>query len=343
MSFLTMRRFTGAIIAVAGAALLSGCFMIPGQFKSEMELSADGNFTYSYNGEIHLLGLSQLAQMRGGPFGKGSVGTVDLDEPCYNYNWEEDIEGAANEIAAATANDEPLVEIADGAADLGDAPPSIAVGNARYDDSAEERECTAEELAERQEQNERAQDRQERQARQMAALFGGTDPTDPEAGREIASRLSRQYGWNKVEYLGDGKFNIEYRITSQMGHNFAFPMIEGMTAAQPFVYAYRRNNAVRIDAPGLAIAQSTQYPGLYAGGLNLLAFAMTVDDSGDNDTAETIALLQDIGGTFTLITDGEVLANSTDEGFERLTDGRRKMVWTVDSTTEIAPMALIEM
>jgi len=45
------------------ALLLTGCFLSPGKFESAMDVRKDGTFTFSYEGEIYLLALSQLADM----------------------------------------------------------------------------------------------------------------------------------------------------------------------------------------------------------------------------------------------------------------------------------------
>ena len=342
-------------ILLGSTSLLSGCFLVPGQFESEMEINADGTFSYSYDGDIHFLGLTQLAEMGQG-FGSGS--SVDLDAPCYTYSWEKE-EGADATAEAAAEAVEEAAEKAEEATELQEestsgeddvvlAPaPPVVIATESDDawDEPKERDCTEEELQDRRDRAERKQKRDERTARQMAALFGGVDPSDPKAGEKIAEKLERQKGWDKVEHIGDGKFDVEFAITSRIEHDFAFPMMEGMTAAQPFLYAYRRANAVRIEAPGLAISQNAlDFGGSSMGGLNLIKFATTIAASEDDKIDEDdFAFLFDVGGTFTLTTNSEILANNTDEGFERLSDGRRKLVWEVDSETKDAPMALIEL
>jgi len=54
-----------AAAAVLGACMLalSGCFVTPGKFTSELQLNGPDSFTFSYDGEIFFLGLSKLAQM----------------------------------------------------------------------------------------------------------------------------------------------------------------------------------------------------------------------------------------------------------------------------------------
>lgn len=63
-----MHQFTNirlrAAALLGGFALaLSGCFMSPGKFTSELALTGPDSFTFSYDGEIFFLGLSKLALM----------------------------------------------------------------------------------------------------------------------------------------------------------------------------------------------------------------------------------------------------------------------------------------
>lgn len=330
MSFRSIKRLKSAVVAIAGAAMLTGCFMVPGKFDSEMELSADGSFTYSYDGEIYLLGLTQLAEMSG-EFDDASDAS---DGPCYDYN---DYTDDGDEISDPA--DEAGSEVEAAADEIETAETTVQ--SALYRNEPVERECTAEELAERLDAEASRVARRQTEMEQMSALFGGVNPSDPDAGSEIAERLKRQYGWEQVDYIGGGKFDVEFRIASRMTHDFAFPMIEGMTSAQPFVHAYRRNGAVRIDAPGFAPGPGQSGAGIGGGNLGLLGLMMGMD--GGSEEAEVLEMLKLMDGSFTLITDGEVLANNTDDGFERLPDGRRRMNWTIDASTEVAPMALIGM
>lgn len=48
----TIRKATGWLTAVAGAMLLSGCFLTPGAFDSSLDLRRSGDFTFAYKGEI---------------------------------------------------------------------------------------------------------------------------------------------------------------------------------------------------------------------------------------------------------------------------------------------------
>ena len=57
-----LRIRTTAFFA-AFALALTGCFVSPGKFTSELVLEEGGAFSFTYDGEIFFLGLSDLAQM----------------------------------------------------------------------------------------------------------------------------------------------------------------------------------------------------------------------------------------------------------------------------------------
>lgn len=59
-------RLRAAALLTGFALLLSGCFMSPGKFTSQLHLTGTGSFSFVYEGEIFFLGLSKLAQMGAG-------------------------------------------------------------------------------------------------------------------------------------------------------------------------------------------------------------------------------------------------------------------------------------
>ncbi|MDN3645731.1 hypothetical protein QWY75_05870 [Pontixanthobacter aestiaquae] len=335
MKFPPIRRISATLLAAFSAAMLTGCFMIPGNFDAKLDLRSDGTFTYSYNGEIRFLGMSELAQRSRGrnevsewdPGSQTCWGTVSTEAT------DAEIETAAVEAVAEEA------DVAEAAAEGTIVPVTI-------EDSYDDRECTEEELAERRkefdERQERSRERQEREAKQMQAVFGGIDPSDPSAGKQISERLERQRGWNSVEYLGEGLFKVDFSITSRIDHDFTFPTMEGMSAGQPFLYAFRRDgDTVRIEAPGFTRGGSSGALG--GGSMNwlMLAGMERGSRSGDPDLSE---LLKNTNGTFTITTDGEILANNTDAGYSDTAAGRT-LVWKIssDSMDSAAPMALVKL
>ena len=58
----------------------------------------------------------------------------------------------------------------------------------------------------------------------------------------------------------------------------------------------------------------------------------------DDQSASAEMVLPD--GTFTIRTDGEILANNTDDGPVE-DSGMKVLVWTVDPSSKTTPMALI--
>lgn len=63
MHHFTTIRLRAAALLAGFALALSGCFMSPGKFTSELALTGPDSFTFSYEGEIFFLGLSSLALM----------------------------------------------------------------------------------------------------------------------------------------------------------------------------------------------------------------------------------------------------------------------------------------
>jgi len=289
MKFQTIRRkAAAATLAVGLALLLTGCFLSPGKFASTLDLRKDGAFTFTYKGEIYLLGLSQLAAMANEADGK-------------------------DDFVATTCYD---------------------------DDDFSERDCTDEELAQQRSDwdatSQARKEEDERNSKAMGALFGGIDPSDPEAAQEIATKLSRQKGWNSVVYKDKGLYEVDFSITSRMGHDFTFPVLEGFLVSNSFVIAdLRGDNSVRINAPGFATQNDTATPGT---GFLQLASAFGGKPGEDSELSQ----IPPMDGTFTITTDGEVLANNTDEGARPVATGK-VLTWKVTRRTTVAPTALIQL
>ena len=347
-----MHRF---VLALLAPLLLTGCFMVPGKFAATLDLRSDGTFTYTYDGEIRLLGLAQLAEQtsRNAP-----REWKPEDQKCWEYDDEdegEELEAAADtvpnlEIAAEPVRAPKPVAVTTRPSgrpvpDMAPAPPAAPTVMIPRG-PRQERECTAEELAERKERFDEAEarrtERRERDAAQAKAMFGGIDPSDPKAGEQIAERLERQYGWNSVEHKGDGLFEVDFSITSRIDHDFAFPVIEGMGTAQPFLYMIRREgNVVRIEAPGFASGASAA-PGASGSIFSIAMLAGGFPGSRSSRDREILEALMQAEGTFRIVTDGEILANNTDEGYMEAANGR-ELAWNIGNGDSKAPMALIRL
>ncbi len=224
-------------------------------------------------------------------------------------------------------------------ADEADADDGDFVEAPCWDDDFEERACTEEEIAEQRETWEEAAEARkasaEREAQAMRQFLGGIDPADPKAAEELAARLRRQQGWQRVDYRGDGLFEVEFSISSTIGHDFVFPTFERFPMVNSFVLAnLRQGRVVRIEAPGFAPQ----------GGSNpLQSFAslaaLGAVSSGDADGFPPVP---EVDGTFRIVTDGQILANNTDEGPRATAEGQ-VLEWTVNRRTPGVPMALIQL
>lgn len=229
-------------------------------------------------------------------------------------------------------------------AELGNAAEDAAdefVEQACYDDETfEERPCTEEELVQQksdwEQQAEQRKQEREREAEMTRAMLGGIDPADPEAAQEFAERLQRQAGWESVQYKGDGLFQVNFRIAGKLDYDFVFPTIERLPTFNFFVLAAKRDNGtVRIDAPGFAPQSSgSPFREMMAG----MAGATASEGSAEQDALSA----PELNGTFRIVTDGEILANNTDEGPVETPDGSM-LEWKVTKRMQVAPTALIKL
>ena len=216
-----------------------------------------------------------------------------------------------------------------------------------YDDATiEERKCSDKELAQQKTDWEAGQaagsgsgsgsDKSARDAEMMKTMMGGIDPSDPKAAEEFAARLRRQVGWRSVIDKGDGRFEVDFAIAGRLDHDFSFPTIERMPVVSPFVTAIRRaDGTVRIEAPAFAAGNNSPSPMMGMMG----AMANSGAKSGSDEGMPGLPVLD---GTFAVITDGEVLANNTDEGPQPTTTGKR-LDWKVNPRTSAAPTALVKL
>lgn len=348
MTAMSSVRLKAAGMLAGLSLLLSGCFLQAGTFTSKLVLLSDNEFTFTYEGEIYILGLAQLMEEQR----KSQTRERTFEAYCYGPEPEagDEVDGAAEAAAdavedaidPATAAAEEAAEFADeAAADAVEAVSDVRLTTVEIAEDSEygSRECTAEEDAEQrlawEEREVRRLEREKDEMEQFSKIFGGIDPTDPDVEKELANRLERQEGFDKVVSKGDGLFEVSYSISGTLTHDFMFPMMEGFPTNAPFVQALVRNgNVVRINAPAFANPSNGNPMFMY------LLGAPGFGSSSNRD--EFFKHVPAIDGTFTIITDGEIRANNTDEG-PASKDGRQELTWTINARTTAAPTALIAM
>lgn len=97
------------IIAVfAASLLLTSCFLSPGKFDSEVVIKKSGEFSFTYKGEIWVLGLSSLTDV-------GRLASeVDFEALCFDDDSGEarecTEEEAAEQLAAEKADNANMIE-----------------------------------------------------------------------------------------------------------------------------------------------------------------------------------------------------------------------------------------
>lgn len=206
------------------------------------------------------------------------------------------------------------------------------------DQSDEERPCSSNEIGDQKRAWEEdiaaskaAAAEKKKSDEQMAkAMLGGIDPSDPRAAQEFAERLRRQKGWKSVIDKGDGKFEVEYAISGKLTHDFSFPMVEKLPMVMPFVTMIRRaDGSVRIDAPAFAAGGGdSPFTGMAA---------LAANEKSEKAGGDGMPVLD---GVLILTTDGEILANNTDEGPAASASGKT-LQWKVNARSKEAPTALI--
>lgn len=104
MTILNSTR-TAAVAMIAGLSLLlTGCFVTPGKFTSQLVLVDQDRFTFTYEGEIFFLGLSNLAKM-------GAAADEFTPEGCYDDETYEERECTEEELALQRENWEAGAEM----------------------------------------------------------------------------------------------------------------------------------------------------------------------------------------------------------------------------------------
>lgn len=275
-----MKQALKIVAALCTPLLLSACLLIPGEFDSKLTMMKDGRYSFIYNGQMQLFSGDE----------KGGMGGRQSYAP-YNPESAECSSRTHNETGEVTELDYGYY-----GSDSTDDDPNDSY---RY----ESRECSEKEIAAKRKDHEdrearRKKDDDEKKAA-MGAIFGGAIPGDDESLRKFADQLAKYDGWNKVEYVGDDLFEVEYAISGRFDQNFSFPSLPGATMQFPFVQIIRRaGGELEILTPALA-------------GPGGLFGAMAMKEM----PREKMPDMKPISGNFVIETDGEILSNNSEDGY----------------------------
>ena len=149
----------------------------------------------------------------------------------------------------------------------------------------------------------------------------------PRARNRNAKKLSRYAGYRSVTYRGKGVFDIDYHFEGRATQDFIFPAMPDNDFLIPFIAMRRRaDGSVLVTAP--AFTGGSGPLGARAG-----AAAAGAMKEGPVSRAQ---------GRFTIITDGEVLTNNSEDGAAPHSVGRQ-IRWDVGPGSNKIPEALIRL
>src|SRR6476620_2374888 len=190
---------------------------------------------------------------------------------------------------------------------------------AKCADDAKPRACTAAEIAEQK----AAYEKKRQDSQQMAKMFG-LPGLDDESNRAFAAKLMKYAGCRSVAYRGKGVFDVDYHMEGRATQDFLFPALPDNNLLIPFVaLRCRADGSVLVTAPA------------FTGGSGPMGGA-----AGSSDMAKgPVSRAQ---GRFTIVTDGEILTNNSEDGAAPSAIGR-ELHWDVNSSSNKIPEALIRL
>jgi hypothetical protein len=350
------KNYAAVGLAIVAPMSLSGCLLLPGEFTSDVMILKSGEFSFTYKGEIQLVGLANL--LNNELEGEG-LATTEFVAVCYGEapeatTKEEKAKEKAKEAAklkaqtekgstaASRTGEEDFAltqdageEGAEAAAEAAEAAADAAADE--YEDEFAERDCTADEIAEQQkewdEQQVRRKKEKEQTKKMFAALLGGVDPDDPKTIERFTKEVERLAAWNKVEHKGNGVFMIDYSTKGQLADDFAFPVIPRYALGNPMIHITRWDNGrVRIEAPTFHNDPDMSMTALMGAGGMMPGMGM---GKKDMDPLE-------VKGTFTIRTNSTIAANNSEEGPSDA-GGMQVLTWEIGPRTFGAPMALLKL
>jgi hypothetical protein len=348
------KKWAAVAIALVAPLSLSGCLILPGEFVSAMTVRQNGDFSFSYKGQIQLVGLANL--LNNDFMGEG--GKEEFKATCYSETIEPasdnddlKIEVDRDDVASSTFKAVPAgywsslanQDAADSAEEFVDAAEATAdvtaVDAASWDST--ERECTPAEVKQQKadwDTQQAEKKKRDEQGKKMAEMMlGGIDPENPETVKRFTHEVERLAAWHKVEHLGNGVFMVDYSTSGKLADDYAFPVIPRYALGEPMIHVTRWDNGrLRVEAPAFRSDPEMSFSALM--GMGSMASGMLGKGGTDKMPAEPIA----IKGSFILTTDARILANNSEDGPEE-TGAMQVLRWDIGPAAYGAPMALLKL
>ncbi|HKP22858.1 MAG TPA: hypothetical protein VJV39_03260 [Dongiaceae bacterium] len=198
------------------------------------------------------------------------------------------------------------------------------------DDRPKYRPCTKAEIASQRADYEKQRTElassKRKQTEDMAKMFG-LPGLDDASNRAFAAKLMKYAGWRSVTYRGKGVFDVDYHFEGRATQDFLFPALPDNDMIIPFI-------AIRRRADGTVMVTAPAFTG---GSGPLAARAGQSTAAGMKDGPSSRA-----EGRFTIVTDGEILTNNSEDGATAHATGRQ-LRWDVTSTSNKIPETLIRL
>jgi len=199
------------------------------------------------------------------------------------------------------------------------------------EESDEVRNCTAAEVAKLKAEYEKraaAKAEEKRQESDNMAKMFGLPGADDASNRRFAENLMKYKGWRAATYKGKGVFDVDYHFEGRVGQDYAFPVMPNSDLIIPFITIRQRNDgSVMVTAPALTGG---------AGPFSARAKMMGLPDKGSDGPASRAE------GRFTIVTDGEILTNNSEDGPVAHPTGRQ-VRWDVDAASDKIPEMLVRL
>lgn len=163
-------------------------------------------------------------------------------------------------------------------------------------------------------------------AREKARKKGEADTKN----RALAAALSKEAGYRKVAYLGDGVFMIDYAITGTLDHGFFWPFNVDAEAILPFIaIELRQDGVVRVKAPAFANEVGKGTPGVSA-----------------MPGADAMKGVDRLDGVFTFDTNADIISQSSEDGVTTTGTGptaRKTMTWRATRALKTPPTVVLRL
>jgi hypothetical protein len=156
----------------------------------------------------------------------------------------------------------------------------------------------------------------------------GLPGADDASNRRFAENLMKYKGWRSATYKGKGVFDVDYHFEGRVGQDYAFPVMPNSDLIIPFITIRQRNDgSVMVTAPALTGG---------AGPFSARAKMMGLPDKGGDGPASRAE------GRFTIVTDGEIMTNNSEDGPVAHPTGRQ-VHWDVGPGSDKIPEMLVRL